>query len=641
MNGVSAGQSLDRSTMDASRKSAGSVESAPIFGIQSRKIVAIEHPCIVRNLDNGLKSFGPKPDFHKLMDHSPEATPLPLWLRPENPTSRPILSNQAASNNLVLRITVPKCTGRKRKRGTNMPAFENDSADHVMRGPKVTEIASVDRRDTPESIIRKMKDNAGHYHVEAVGTIQDSHRYRALADFQFASSQFPFMNKVAKHLIPLQASKLREFRLEEGVKVGLGQEIIPPPHMTDKVIGFPYNYGQNPGIIKGEGEDEDGEARLVNRQGRKLLSLGHFIHHDTYPVPEKPRDRPSSFDTEKIPEELLEQLHEAMERRPIWTRRSLLNQISGRYTSTVLKVAIQLVGYQFRGGPWRDSIVKYGLDPRSDPKYRFYQTLSFKLSKTKIGEAKAPWQTVRKGQVKTLKTANQNSHVFDGQSYSNDGKFWQVCDLTDPFLVDMFANAPLQTECDIEGSGWYHRGTWLKVKAAMKTKMIAIDKDRLGSENDNPQKKGYIYNDYLAKRLAAYSDTSDKHVALIEVLTRPLEEFDSRKSVIQRSGLSTNDPSNEATASRSPASPGPGDVQNDLQVSDSDDAPDNAWAHIMDSDLDEEQAEAEDGNDQAEEDDDGGYESQGGDETHIGQDDGYSGSVADIEQLGKTNQRTN
>lgn len=40
--------------------------SAPTFEVPSRKIVAVDHPCILLNLENGLQSFGPKPNFQKV-----------------------------------------------------------------------------------------------------------------------------------------------------------------------------------------------------------------------------------------------------------------------------------------------------------------------------------------------------------------------------------------------------------------------------------------------------------------------------------------------------------------------------------------------------------------------------------------------
>ncbi|KAI1818108.1 hypothetical protein GGS20DRAFT_529777 [Poronia punctata] len=568
--------------------------SAPTLEVPERKIVAVDHPCILLNLENGLKSFGPKPNFQKLVDDVQEPQALPLWFRPDNPASKPIVSHHAATNNVLLKITVPKRTGRKRKRGSAQP-FSTDAyagmRDDVALASQPTSVGSVGRRDHPKRILRKLQDNSDRYQVEAVGMIRDSHRYRGLADFQFANTNTPFLKNVAEHLLPLSFSKLRKFKLEEGVATDLGLEIIPPPHFTDKVIGFNYNYEQNPGIID-QGLDEDGETRLINRQGRNRFSYGHFIHHDAFPAP----DRPTRMDGEaqKIPESLMEQLRVALNKRPIWTRRAIVNQVRGNYTESVLKVALQLMGYQFRGGPFRDAIVKYGVDPRHDPKYRQYQTLSFKLAKNLVGSTKLPWQTIRRGQVKSYtKNEDPKSHLWDGESYSTDGKLWQICDITDPFMLELIANAPVRTECDLGESGWFFRGTWQKIKAAMKAKMIAIAKDRLGSDSDDPPKKGYIYNSFIASRLALYPDDSEKPFTVsLEGLLRPLQDLAGRKR--RRPPLLRDRKETGTTPEGSAANEG--DVEGEpnqwfLERNDDDaeaSSPDRPWENIVGTDVEDE-----------------------------------------------------
>jgi len=39
---------------------------APVYEVSQRKVVAIEHPCIIKNLDRGIKSFGPNPKFQNV-----------------------------------------------------------------------------------------------------------------------------------------------------------------------------------------------------------------------------------------------------------------------------------------------------------------------------------------------------------------------------------------------------------------------------------------------------------------------------------------------------------------------------------------------------------------------------------------------
>ncbi|KAI0408052.1 hypothetical protein F4802DRAFT_447554 [Xylaria palmicola] len=572
--------------------------SAPTFDVPERKIVAVDHPCILRNLENGLRSFGPRPNFQKLVDDIQEPQALPLWFRPDNPASKPIVSHHTTTNNILLKITVPKRTGRKRKRGSDEPfSGDPDISDAATMASRAGVVSSVARQDRPPTILRKLRDNPDRYQAEAVGMIRDSHRYRGLADFQFANTNTPFLRNVAEHLLPLNFSTLRQFKLEEGVATKPGLEIIPPPHFTDKVIGFNYNYEQNPGIID-QGLDEEGETRLINRQGRNKFSYGHFIHHDAFPAP----DRPTRMDGEaqKVPDSLMQQLRQAMERRPIWTRRAIVNQVRGNYTESTLKVALQLMGYQFRGGPFRDAIVKYGIDPRHDSKYRQYQTLSFKLAKNLVGSTKVPWQTIRRGQVRSYtKNDDPTSHIWDGESYSTDGKLWQICDITDPFMVDIITNAPVRSECDLSESGWFHRGTWQKIKAAMKAKMIAITKDRLGSETDDPLKKGYIYNSFIASRLAQYPDESDKPFTIsLEGLLRPLQDVDSAR--IRRRPPAPNRTAVTATPDMSIGPEGehgvesaqwsPGRNNDDGEAF----SPGDGWENMVGSDVEDEDAMGED-----------------------------------------------
>ncbi|KAI0969721.1 RNA polymerase III transcription factor IIIC subunit-domain-containing protein [Xylaria arbuscula] len=596
MSHIEGGRAYSGAQVGQGAPDTGAPISAPTFEVPERKIIAVDHPCIVVNLENGLRSFGPKPNFQKLVDDLQEPQALPLWFRPDNPASKPIVSHHAASNNILLKITVPRRTGRRRKRGSDEPfSGESNIQDPTPVSSQVNTVRSVARQDRPKTILRRLQDNSDQYQVEAVGMIRDSHRYRGLADFQFANTDTPFLKNVAEHLLPLSFPKLRQFKLDEGVATSPGLEIVPPPHFTDKVIGFNYNYEQNPGIVD-QGLNAEGETRLVNRQGRNKFSYGHFIHHDAFPAPEQPTR--IDGEAQKIPDSLMQQLHDAMEKRPIWTRRAIVNQVRGNYTESVLKVALQLTGYQFRGGPFRDAIVKYGIDPRHDPKYRQYQTLSFKLAKNLVGATKVPWQTIRRGQVRSYsKNDNPTSHIWDGESYSTDGKLWQICDITDPFMVDIITNAPVRSECDLSESGWFPRGSWQKIKAAMKAKMIAITKDRLGTEGDDPPKKGYIYNSFIANRLAAYPDESDKPFTVsLEGLLRPLQEVENSKKRRRPPALQEH-PMNTATPGDSvaPEEDQEGETSQWPDDRNEDDpaeafSPDRGWDHMVGSDVDDEDA---------------------------------------------------
>lgn len=77
---------------------------------------------------------------------------------------RPVRSTNTVSNNVVLKVTVPKRTGRKRKRGSDEP-FTQDASE-----PQ--------QRRTAQQLLRSLQDNVGRYQVEPVGMVNRTHVFR-------------------------------------------------------------------------------------------------------------------------------------------------------------------------------------------------------------------------------------------------------------------------------------------------------------------------------------------------------------------------------------------------------------------------------------------------------------------------------
>lgn len=142
----------------------------------------------------------------------------------------------------------------------------------------------------------------------------------------------------------------------------------------------------------------------------------------------------------------------AIEERPIFTRRALFNSIPGDDMAllgqNMTKYAPQYIGYTFASGPWRDAIVRFGIDPRSDPKYRIYQTTMFQLEPGRQGSW-AKYNGARPRSSRSQQEIAKQSHLFDGVNVGKDGKVWQICDITDPFLTNMIANSDLRAQCHV------------------------------------------------------------------------------------------------------------------------------------------------------------------------------------------------
>jgi general transcription factor 3C polypeptide 5 (transcription factor C subunit 1) len=328
-----------------------------------------------------------------------------------------------------------------------------------------------------------------------------------LADFQFALGESNFMKKFVDKVLPGDVAKLKEFSLQPGIESGSNIDLIPPPYFTPITLPFGYNYAQNPHTkevspnlsdVSGNLSEDQEYERVVNITSR-VPAAGYFIAHDEYPVPTAPRRQPDMSDPQVAA--IITEMRQAMAERPIWTRRSMWNRLGAKFAELpknggLVRHCLQYAGYQFKGGPWRDALVRYGLDPRADPKYRIYQTLIFKLHKTRIGSVGRSWQAVRRKELGVSNfgkawqdlgvgdEAMLSTHVFNGESFSTDGKVWQVCDITDPLLARLFADAEVRAECDVEISGFYHRVLWSVAKAIMKCKMVAIRFNRTLTDDD-------------------------------------------------------------------------------------------------------------------------------------------------------------
>ena len=91
-----------------------------------------------------------------------------MSLRPNDPFAKRLLSTPVTTNNLLLKVTVPKRTGRKRKRGTTGPFLSDNQSGEA----KQTYVEAAD-------IYRTLQDNASRYEVAFAGVVDKTHRFRS------------------------------------------------------------------------------------------------------------------------------------------------------------------------------------------------------------------------------------------------------------------------------------------------------------------------------------------------------------------------------------------------------------------------------------------------------------------------------
>lgn len=100
-----------------------------------------------------------------------------LSLRPHDPIAKKLVSREVPVQNLLLRVTTPRRTGRKRKRGSNDPF--SFPADHV---PLTDEHEGITASEPLEAskLLQRMRDNPSKYSVQPIGHIKQAHRFRGI-----------------------------------------------------------------------------------------------------------------------------------------------------------------------------------------------------------------------------------------------------------------------------------------------------------------------------------------------------------------------------------------------------------------------------------------------------------------------------
>ncbi|PUU75057.1 RNA polymerase III transcription factor IIIC subunit-domain-containing protein [Tuber borchii] len=374
---------------------------APWHTIPPQKIISIEHPAIIKNVDKAIETLGGAKALKKLSETN-ASSGLDLRFRPEDIMQPPIQSKTVATNNILLKIRIPK---RKRTSG---------------EGP--------DER----SVLEKLRDARGEYTVEAVGVIARTVRFRDMANYQFNTADMDIVQRVRVELGGLEYEKIKNFDIPPSRGLSDPHPILPPPAFSNTAMQHNYHYRQNPAIKK---TLVAGKPALLNLQAAPK-TLTPMVHISAPAVPLHPPDSLRPYDLlDRANKQCVDHLRKLFAQRPIWTRRALFNHFPKNLQSLV-RFSMVHVAYMWRAGPWRDTCVVYGLDPRADSQYRTYQAVFFQVDTEKTAKGR---EKVRTGA----------SHIFDGKNLVRDGRCFQLCDVTDPLLKGVIDGARVRSKCDV------------------------------------------------------------------------------------------------------------------------------------------------------------------------------------------------
>ncbi|CAG7917843.1 unnamed protein product [Penicillium olsonii] len=466
--------------------------TAPFYAVPSRQLVSVEHPAIVRNVDKAIETLQGDAGIKSILDPDKEDPQANLVLRPGDAMARPVQSTHVPSNNVLLKVTVPKRTGRKRKLGSDGP-FE-DAPESGAKDP---------RRRTAKDLLRSLSDNSDKYQIEPVGGIEHTHLFRGMPDFVYSTAASSFTNRFKDqilsydcelHQVPYIKTQLtRPSRQNETIRHRHEQRCPQKRGHYPTTLIQPRRRS-----IPLHKMTQSGELETFNTSTANKV-LTHLVPYDIPTVPAKPREDLApieSLDTSM--KETIATIQSLYEKHPVWTRRGIRNNLPSDEQRTCLRYAIPYIGYIFRSGPWRDAIVKLGVDPRTSPDYRHYQTFMFRLYSREAelardGAGGRRHNLPRPSEVRLDKddsSAVSEGHIFTGKlPFSPDGRIWMVGDIQDPQLrATLYPEEQgedfLRKECDILTDGWFSNGTLAKAKTVMRAKIAVLMEGREPVDED-------------------------------------------------------------------------------------------------------------------------------------------------------------
>ncbi|KAE9984717.1 hypothetical protein EG328_008334 [Venturia inaequalis] len=442
---------------------------APFIAISQNPVICLEHPCIIKNLSRGIKSLGGEYGINKSLEDN-DTAPFEVSFRPEDVLSKTIMAQKVTVNQIILKVTVPKRTGRRRRRGTTGPFLDESQMNGALQNQQESDA---------DKIHQTLVDSPEKFTVQAVGQSSENHRFRSYPDYQYATRGNGTLDKLRETILTDSLSSIKNFQLDMRKGLPPDQDVGPPPYFTTNRTPYNYMYRQN--IYVKTVTDPTGNVQTVN-------ITAPLKHMRTYIDPDDP-DVPTSRPPELLPEETLppkmqeriEMLRAELRKRPLMQRRVYMNLFNGQFEYE-MKQAAGYCGYTFSSGPFKDVLIAFGVDPRTDPKYRVYQAVSFQVGgevQNAAPDNPGSYMAKKGGRRVFAKKATLNStHIFDGTKLYTDGKVWQVCDITDPFLSDLLKTRDLRQECDMQFSGWYGNGTWSLFRRIMKHKLFLLSEGK-------------------------------------------------------------------------------------------------------------------------------------------------------------------
>ena len=131
-----------------------------------------------------------------------------LFLHPGNRMSKSMSSGNIRTNNILLEVTVPRRTGRIRKRGSTDPYILEEHVS-AARFNHQCQLGPVLHPQNTKNVLRSLRDNVGKYNIRPVGIIEQTHRFRGMLQRPFHYAFSPVSQNSRNDLCLDRCARLR------------------------------------------------------------------------------------------------------------------------------------------------------------------------------------------------------------------------------------------------------------------------------------------------------------------------------------------------------------------------------------------------------------------------------------------------
>ncbi|UZJ52441.1 hypothetical protein CBS101457_001761 [Exobasidium rhododendri] len=407
------------------------------------------------------------------------------------------------------------------------PASTNDVYRHALIGD-VLEAHNVLLKVTKRIWRKKPKDGRERsaerkeYTAVAMGITRHVARFRNMSDYLYDPGYVDGKERESgKEESTLQALRLhdcmrqmdvagiRAFQIEEEKEdyevdmeiadkgtVRVSNIRLPPPPVFDKkdvpfVYGFRQTHTSYLGAFGGPNVVDGSRAMRYISRTRYDGMAPKGISLSSRNVSRR-KDRFSFNSLSLICLHFFSFVFQLFERQPMWSRVALLNQFDfdQQRNITNQKQYLSSLCYTIIDGCWRDTLVKFGYDPRESSESRFLQRMTFQNKKrlrkpgqiqnhSELGIADSKHDRLgsvlqQEGEVveEDPTVDDPQSHIFDGVTSTRIQGSYQLIDVQDELvkpLILQAGDAAIRDRPD-KTTGWYTQKQYDKIRLVLQAR---------------------------------------------------------------------------------------------------------------------------------------------------------------------------